>query len=113
VEPPAREPVQIEPAKVRDYLLSKEHPVGHFKAAFFEGLGYSAAEWQRLDADLRQLAASGDLALGPRIRYGQKYEIRGTLRGPVGRVAHVVTIWIVRPDEGTLRFVRAFPGEKP
>ncbi|MFI5395377.1 MAG: DUF6883 domain-containing protein [Candidatus Binatia bacterium] len=50
MEPPAREPVEIEPAKVRDYLLSKEHPVGHFKAAFFEALGYSAAEWQRLDA---------------------------------------------------------------
>ncbi|MFI5395378.1 MAG: DUF6883 domain-containing protein [Candidatus Binatia bacterium] len=47
------------------------------------------------------------------MRYGQKYEIRGALRGPAGRVAHVVTIWIVRPDEETLRFVTAFPGETP
>ncbi len=77
--------------------------MGRFKAGFFEALGYSAADWRRLDADLRHLAASGDLAIGPRIRYGQKYEIRGTLRGPSGRVAHVVTIWIVRPEEEAFR----------
>jgi hypothetical protein len=28
----------IEVAKLRDYLLSSAHPVGHFKAAFFYGL---------------------------------------------------------------------------
>jgi len=41
VELPAREHVQIELPKVRDYLLSKEHPVGRFKAAFFETPGVS------------------------------------------------------------------------
>jgi hypothetical protein len=87
--------------------------VGRFKAAFFEALGYSAADWRQLDTDLRQLAATGELAVGERIRYGQKYEIRGILRGPSGRSAHVPTVWIVRRDEETLQFVTAFPGEKP
>ena len=49
---------------MRDYLLSREHPVGRFKAAFFEALGYVAGEWQQLDSDLRGLAATGDMAVG-------------------------------------------------
>jgi len=43
----------IDPAKLRAYLLSRSHPVGRFKAAFFLGLGYSAQDWRRLEADLR------------------------------------------------------------
>ena len=109
---PARERAQVEPAKVRDYLLSREHPVGRFKAAFFEALGYSANAWQRLESDIRQLATNGDASPGEQSRYGKKYEIRGALRGPSGAVAQVVTIWIVRSDEETARFVTAFPGEK-
>ena len=31
----------IEGAKLFDYLLSRAHPVGRFKARFFESLGYS------------------------------------------------------------------------
>ena len=111
MELPARERAQIEPAKVRDYLLSREHPVGRFKAAFFEALGYSASDWQLLEFDLRQLAMAGDATLGRLTKYGQHYELRGTLRGPSGRVAHVMTIWIVRSDEETPRFITAFPGE--
>ena len=110
---PARERVYIEPPKVRDYLLSREHAVGRFKAAFFEALGYRAADWQRLDSDLRALAAAGDITVGELTRHGQKYEIRGALRGPLGRVATMVSIWIVRTDEEVFRFVTAFPGEKP
>lgn len=112
MELPARDRVQIEPAKVRDYLLSKAHPVGRFKAAFFEALGYSGSDWLRLDADLRQLAETGDATLGRWTKYGQHYEVRGTLRGPSGRVAQVITIWMVRANEETSRFITAFPGEK-
>ena len=111
VELPARERVQIEPAKVRDYLLSKEHAVGRFKATFFEGLGYSASEWTRLESDLRQLAMTGDATLGKQTKYGQHYEIRGTLRGPSGKAAQLMTIWIVRLNEDAPRFITAFPGE--
>ena len=93
---PAREHVRIEPAKVHDYLLSKVHPVGRFKAAFFEALGYSASDWPRLESDLRQLAITGDTTLGRHTKYGQHYEIPGSLRGPSGKVAQVMTIGIVR-----------------
>ena len=109
---PATERALIEPAKVRVYLLSREHPVGRFKAVFFENLGYSANAWQQLEADLRALAIAGEAILGDQTKYGQKYEVRGTLSGPSGRPASVVTAWIVRWGEDTPRFVTAFPGEK-
>jgi Domain of unknown function (DUF6883) len=32
--------------KLRDYLLSRLHPVGRFKAPFFASLGYGADNWQ-------------------------------------------------------------------
>ena len=112
MELPARERVQIDSAKVRDYLLSKVHTVGRFKAAFFEALGYSTADWPQLESDLRQLAMTGDATPERLTKYGQHYEVRGTLRGPSGRAAQVMTIWIVRSNEETPRFITAFPGEK-
>ncbi len=108
---PGRERVQIETAKLRNYLLSKEYPVGRFKAAFFETLGYSASDWARLESDLRQLAMTGDAMLGKQTKYGQHYEIRGTLRKPSGKAAELITIWIVRLSEDAPRFITAFPAE--
>jgi hypothetical protein len=43
----------IDPAKLHWYLISRSHPVGRFKAAFFLALGYSPEDWRRLEADLR------------------------------------------------------------
>ena len=45
---PNSERACIEPAKVRDYLLSVAHPVGRFKAVVFLALGYRAESWERL-----------------------------------------------------------------
>lgn len=61
----------IDPAKLRDYLLSRTHPVGRFKAAFFVALGYSADTWSRLEADLRHQHLPQDALTDARTRYGQ------------------------------------------
>lgn len=101
----------IAPAKIRDYLLSTSHPVGRFKVPFFASLGYAVANWQRLEQDLLALAASGDAEPGRESPYGQKYEIHGTLNGPSGKSASVLTVWIVRFESDVPQFVTAFPGE--
>lgn len=85
--------------------------MGRFKAVFFEGLGYSRSEWTRLESDLRQLTVIGEATLGKQTKYGQHYEIRGTVHGPSGKAAEIMTIWIVRVGEDAPRFVTAFPGE--
>ena len=50
---PKAEQAIIEERKVRDYLLSPTHPIGHFKAILFAWLGYSQEHWSRLEHDLR------------------------------------------------------------
>ena len=69
----------IERAKLHDYLLSRSHPVGRFKAAFFQALGYSSEDWRQLDADLR--SQHREATADEPIPYGQKYVIRATLVG--------------------------------
>ena len=43
----------IDLEKLRDYLLSHEHPHGRFKARFFNALGFRSDQWQELESVLR------------------------------------------------------------
>ena len=108
---PSAENAVIAPAKIRDYLLSTSHPIGRFKAPFFAGLGYTIANWRRLEQAFLVLAVSGDAQLGKDSPYGQKYEIRGTLSGPSRGSAEVLTVWIIPFGTVVPQFVTAFPGE--
>lgn len=107
---PRAEAAVVDPAKIRDYLLSTEHPVGRFKEVFFGALGYTDDEFERLRQDLLALAAADEATLGQASDFGQKYEVRGEIRGPSGRSAEIVTVWIVLAGEDSPRFVTAFPG---
>jgi hypothetical protein len=107
---PAAERAHIDPAKVRDYLLSDVHPVGRFKAAVFHALGYRAEEWERLRDDLLALVRSADAIPGQASVFGQKYEVSGTLHGPNGREAKFVCVWLAPANEEAPRFITAFPG---
>ena len=93
---PGAQRAAIAPAKIRDYLLSTSHPVGRFKEPFFASLGYTVANWQRLEQDLLTIAALGETETGTDSPYGQKYEIYGILNGPSGKTARVLTVWMVR-----------------
>jgi len=103
---------EIDPAKLRDYLLSSSHPIGRFKHPFFGALGYSKEQWQQLEADLQNLATTGDARIGQKTEYGQKYEVRGILEGLSEKAAEIVTVWIILDGEDFPRFVTAFPGGK-
>lgn len=102
---------QIDPAKIRQYLLSGVHPVGRFKSAFFTPLGYSLNAWTRLETDLRAHLQDHEVLQTRRNPYGTVYSVRGTLRGPSGAAADVIAVWIVLDGERTPRFVTAYPGE--
>ena len=103
----------IDPAKLRDYLLSPAHPVGRFKAQFFMALGYAQHQWPQLEADLRALHLSQEAQPATSSPYGQKYEIRAILTGDGGRSAEVVSVWIILAGEDAPRFVTAYPGGTP
>jgi hypothetical protein len=111
VKLPNPEGAVVDVEKVRDYLLSSTHPVGRLKAAFFIGLGYRAEDWAGLHKDLLDVALVDAVTPGRFTRYGNKYEIRATLKGPSGRSAMVLTVWIVRHGEDFPRFITAFPDD--
>ncbi|HYU32831.1 MAG TPA: hypothetical protein VEW48_11770 [Thermoanaerobaculia bacterium] len=100
----------VDEAKVRDYLLSPEHPIGRFKAAFFASVGYTRQDWEWLRQEFVSIAASEDATLGQSNAFGQKYEVRGRIEGPKGRRFEIVTVWIVLRGESVPRFVTAYPG---
>jgi hypothetical protein len=99
----------IDPRKIRDYLLSPEHPVGRFKAHFFERLGFTKENWGDFRVQVSGIAQRGEAEVGQRTDYGQKYIVRGSIVSKVGRSARVRTIWIVLHDEEMPRFVTAVP----
>jgi len=41
--------------------------------------------------------------------YGPKYEVRGALNGPNGRILRVVTIWLTEEATGRTKFITLFP----
>lgn len=99
----------IDGRKLTDYVLSHEHPIGRFKARFFAGLGFTAANWRRLDDELRRMAIDEPAEVAQRTTHGQKYVLRGTLTGTSGRSARVVSVWIILSDERIPRFVTVYP----
>ncbi|MDM7916428.1 MAG: DUF6883 domain-containing protein [Candidatus Eisenbacteria bacterium] len=107
---PNAEAAFVDSAKIRNYLLADTHPIGRFKAAFFASLGYRKATWNELEMDLIALGRSNEAEPDQETAFGRKFRVRGTLRGPSGRGAEIVTIWIILRDEDFPRFITAFPG---
>src|SRR5471030_2789392 len=103
---------EIDSEKLRGYLLSATHPVGRFKARFFAALGYSADDWQTLEADLRIQHLSQDAEPGAVTPHGQPYTIRAILKGPNGESAPLVSVWFIRSSAQEPHFVTAYPGDE-
>ena len=108
---PHADRADIDPTKLHGYLLSPTHPVGRFKARFFAALGYTADEWQALEADLRIQHLSQPAEPGARLVHGQSYTIRAILKGPNGEAAAVVSVWFIRSGSDVPHFVTAYPGD--
>ena len=89
---PNADRAQIDPDKLRGYLLSSTHPIGRFKARFFNALGFSADTWQELEQAFRIQHLTQDAQLADTTKEGQKYTIRAILIGPNGQAAAVVML---------------------
>jgi hypothetical protein len=100
----------IDPAKLHGYLLSKSHPVGRFKARFFEALGFSAERWPELEAALRSQHLTQPVESSEAGPFGQSSTIRANLTGPGGRSAFVRSVWFRAPHDAAPHFVTAYPG---
>ena len=109
---PDAEHAWIESAKLTEYLLNPDHPIGGDKAAFFLRFGFRQDTWRLLESALLIHATEG-LVIGERsTTYGRHYTVEGRLRTPDGRDPIVRTAWMVALDAWRPRFVTAHPGRR-
>ena len=105
---PQAESVEIDARKVRDYLLSPTHPVGRFKARVFAAVGFDETKADDLTAELRRIAAAGEVLEIEESEYGRKYTVPGDLAGSAGSL-QVLTVWIQEPGRAQVRLVTVRP----
>jgi len=79
------------------------------KSKFLASAGYTLANWEVLEQDLRQPSRTREISNIDTSLFGIMYEVRGTLTGPNERLLHVVTVWIKLEATQETRFVTLFP----
>jgi hypothetical protein len=97
----------IPPKKITHYLLTRRDEDD--KSEFLARAGYTAETATRLQADLRSQLLPLDAEFLDGGEYGDKYIIRGSLKGPNGRVLRVVSIWMIENAGGRAKFVTLYP----
>jgi hypothetical protein len=108
---PNAEHAIVDEAKVRDYLLSPEHPVGRFKARVFRAAGYERETWQRLRDDLLVLARRVDVSPTTADEFGRRFVGTGALAAPNGLPLPVTAVWLIPSGTDAPRLITAYPAE--
>jgi hypothetical protein len=93
--------------KLAAYLLT-ELP-RRDKSRFLAEAGYTRDSAEQLERDLREQILSLDAIPLPARGYGERYEIRGSLRGPNGMTLSVRTIWMREFATGIVKFITLIP----
>ena len=106
---PNAEKAVIDPAKIRDYLLSPVHPVGRFKAVVFQALGYTAEGWEQLRDDILCFVSGSEIFTTVETAWGLRFKIRSQWQGANSRSLSVITIWQEDRESEVLRFVTLYP----
>lgn len=97
----------IAPEKLSGYLLRRRED--HDKAGFLALAGYTAAHISQLEADLRTQILPCSAEPAGATPYGDKFVIRGSLRGPNGRTLRVLSVWMREKATGQTKFITLYP----
>jgi hypothetical protein len=108
---PQAENAIVDDAKVRDYLLSVEHPVGRFKARVFIAAGYQRERFDLLRDDLLAAASVIEVTTTRSDEFGRRFVGTADLRTPAGGRLPVVTVWIISSEGAPPRLLTAYPAE--
>jgi len=106
---PNRENAYTPSHKLNDYLLSKTHPVGRWKARFFCALGFDERNVDMLEQRLIAIAHSEDVKDVISSAYDTKYVIEGSFQTPAGSLVRMRTVWIIDVGQDRPRLVTAYP----
>jgi hypothetical protein len=101
----------VERSKVVDYLLNPKHPDNGGKARFFESLGFTADDPDRLVSALLTLASTGDVVETTQSAHGEKHVVDGSVSSQTDTAVHrmVRSVWIIDRGSEAPRFVTAYP----
>ena len=95
--------------KVTRYLLVPQ--TRGDKSGFLERAGYTREDADQLLRDLR-LQLPLDAVPTKTNKFGQYYEIRGSLTGPNGVTLAVRTVWMTEHLSGVTKFVTLLPDKR-
>jgi hypothetical protein len=100
---------KIDPKKIVNYVLDKEHPVGGHKAKVFESaLGFNQTNSDLLIKNIQEGVLKFPAVKGAQDKFGQKFTIDMPIVGPNGNTAVVRTGWIFDVGSNTPRLVTLF-----
>ena len=98
---------EIEPRKVRDYLLDEDHDEGGTKALFFAGYGFRRQHWEILAQALLEHARENPAYLSQVIDDQEKWLVEGAIRAPNGAWPLVRSVWALK-NTGKPRLLSAY-----
>ena len=105
---PAGEQAVVEDAKPLDYVLNPEHPVGRHHAGLFERLlGITRGNSEVLKEQLLRAAMSVEVEPGRPSAFGEKFEMRCPVRGPLG-TRPVLAVWMREEGQASPRLITCY-----
>ncbi|HKA06062.1 MAG TPA: hypothetical protein VKD71_02310 [Gemmataceae bacterium] len=90
-------------------MLNPTHKRGASKAKLLISLGYSAADCDRLEADLRAQHLIADVVEESDTAYGKSYAIVAPLNTPSGRTVVFRSIWQIETGTDYPRLITMYP----
>ena len=105
---PAGEQAIVDDGKLLDYALSPAHPIGRHHAELFERLlGITRENYQLLKEQLLRAAVTVDVEPGRPSPFGQKFEMRFAVRGPIG-TRRVLAVWLQEQGQAAPRLITCY-----
>ena len=102
----------VPPGKVEAYLLNALHVQNKGKAQFYELVGYSLSQPERLENDLKTIASTGRVTGTVPTDDGMKYVVIGELTAPNRREYSVTSVWMIEKEQTAPRLITAYPNQK-
>jgi len=100
---------EIDPRKIRDYLLNGDSAQGRHKARVFTAMGFRRADWAQLEAAILRHACEREVVSEADTPDGKRFAVRCVLAAPAGQPTCVLTIWQLEAGSAVPRFVTAYP----
>ena len=103
-----------------DAIIAKEKIVNYLlqwqpendKSKFLAFAGYEKENWKLLEEDIRKQLLSLNATLIEQTRFGDVFEIRGTLIGPNKIFLNVISVWMFEYKTQQSKFITLFPDKE-